>query len=137
MSMPRSRRDAVNQWVRLLLVAFRVPHYRVPHQGLSEGCYTSREHEKQRSNDKVRYRLADLQPRTWTRNKSVCKCVLVVAPSVRGCLPVSVTLKKNIIVITILLKRSACRIAVTDEERSGRTVSKAKRNQEERERWHS
>jgi hypothetical protein len=48
--------------VRLLSTLSRGSQHRTSHQGLPEGGYASREHEKQRGDAKVRYRLADLQP---------------------------------------------------------------------------
>jgi len=89
----------------MMVMVMVVPrrHHRSSHQGLSDRRDPSGKHEEQRRDAKVRYRLAYLQPRAFKKQKSQvsiehCVCANGLDSSN---LPVSVTLKKNVIVITV------------------------------------
>ena len=84
-----------------------VSQHRASHQGLPDGGDTSRKHEEQRSDAKVRYRLADLQPRTCASEEGgqITSGLNTARRKVLSLIiPASVTLKKNVIVITVSQK---------------------------------
>jgi hypothetical protein len=69
------------------------------------------------------------------KKKNHVKLILDVERSLFS--PVSVTLKKNVIVITTCERISTLRQQSRTGETSRRTIGEAERNQEKRERWHS